>query len=83
MSTEPTSEPADRPDRLVLEGIPEWRREDGGQALIATLYNEDSHGDYFNPFVSIQSYSELIEPEHFELERFRGHRIRVTIEVIE
>jgi hypothetical protein len=70
-------------EQLVLEGIPEWRREDSGQALIATLYNEESSGNFINPFVRLQSYSDDGWPVHSELERFRGHRIRVTVEVIE
>jgi cold shock CspA family protein len=70
---------------LQFEGLVKYDKEDGGQALIATIYE----GGPEDMFVRIQSWEEEDqnnpdkEPEHKTAKSLEGKRVRVTIEVID
>jgi hypothetical protein len=67
-------------EKIILEGVVECKKEDGGQALIAevgdVVGNKDSEF-----FVRLQSWDE--NREHPEMNSFKGKKVRVTVEVIE
>ncbi len=65
-------------NKLVIEGEVGYKREDGGQALIAEL---ESPMVSRHMFVRLQSWDEKCF--HLEALQFQGKRVRVTIEVIE
>lgn len=52
--------------------------DDGGMAKIIGLYDENSGLQ-----VQLTSWDESDEPNHTTLEQFIGHKIRVTIEIID
>jgi hypothetical protein len=62
--------------QIVLEGniMEDFRREDGGAALIGTIGDQNIH-------VDIVSYDE--DMMHEQMNQLMNHRIRVTIEVID
>lgn len=71
-------------------GVVDYDKEDGGQALIATIYEQEgvSEDNENGMFVRIQSWhtdaDELPEEERHPMAmKLAGKKVRVTIEVIE
>lgn len=65
--------------QIVLEGVVEFKTEDSGQALIATLVSaSDAQPEIF---VRIQSWDVALR--HEKAKRLAGKKVRVTIEIIE
>lgn len=69
--------------KIILEGEVKCEKEDGGRALIASIYHEvgktvDSDDGLF---VRIQSWSE--DMNHPQMDELSGKKVRVTIEIIE
>ena len=75
--------------KLVLAGIVKYDEEDGGRALIATIY-----ADGLSPmFVRIQSWDDEstgtdaqgyeVGFKHTEARQLEGKKVRVTVEVID
>ncbi len=69
--------------KKVFEGVVEYDKEDGGQALIATIYDEDDENATM--FVRLQSWEDENEaqdeePKHLEAMRLSGKRVRITVE---
>lgn len=70
-------------------GVVEYDEEDYGQALIATICEQEEHSPVADAmFVRIQSWhgnAEDLPPEqrHPEAMKLAGKKVRVTIEVIE
>ena len=60
--------------RLVIEGIAQFRTEDGGAAKIATICDDDAEDGVF---VRIQSW--YGNHEHPEAARLEGKRVKVII----
>jgi hypothetical protein len=69
---------------IIFEGVVEYASEDGGQALIASIYEQTeppSAPEEPGMFVRLQSWD---EGGGHELARsLEGKRVRVTVEVID
>jgi len=63
--------------KVVVEGTVAITEEDGGQAMIAAI--EDENVPEF--FVRLQSWSE--ERRHIVMRHLAGKRVRVTVETID
>ena len=63
--------------KVVVEGTVAITEEDGGQAMIAAI--EDENVPEF--FVRLQSWSE--ERRHIVMRSLAGKRVRVTVETID
>ena len=63
--------------KVVVEGTVAITEEDGGQAMIAAI--EDENVPEF--FVRLQSWSE--ERRHIVIRSLAGKRVRVTVETID
>ena len=63
--------------KFAVEGTVEIKEEDGGQAMIATI--EDENVPEF--FLRLQSWSE--ERRHIVMRHLAGKRVRVTVETID
>jgi hypothetical protein len=63
--------------KFAVEGTVEIKEEDGGQAMIATI--EDENVPEF--FLRLQSWSE--ERRHIVMRSLAGKRVRVTVETID
>ena len=59
----------------------EFKKEDGGMALIATLVNESDQDNDKGVFVRLQSWDE--DKEHEVARSFEGKKVRVIIETID
>jgi hypothetical protein len=78
-------------NKLVLEGVVEYDKEDGGRALIATI-NDIEDADC-GMFVRIQSWDDVstgkdeqgyeVGFKHTQARQFEGKKVRVTVEVID
>jgi hypothetical protein len=73
--------------KKVFEGVVEYDAEDGGQALVATIYDEVPEANS-GMFVRLQSWKDedpavQTPPDHPEANLFRGKKVRITVEVIE
>lgn len=78
--------------KRVFEGEIDYEREDGGQALIATICDPVPADDKCTMFVRVQSWDEKalnkdgeMRPDrysHKEARTLQGKRVRVTIEEI-
>jgi hypothetical protein len=74
--------------KLVFEDVVEYVSEDGGRALIATIY-----GKCEDMFVRLQSWDNKPTGEdeqgyeqgfqHIQARQFEGKKVRVTVEVID
>ncbi len=79
--------------KKVFEGRVEYQSEDGGQALIASIYDEvpPRPVEWGGMFVRLQSWKDETpeqnasgeRPVHQEAEKFRGKKVRITVEVID
>lgn len=67
--------------KKVFSDVVEYRSEDGGQALIADIQEEGADLTSPGMFVRLQSWDEKYV--HENAEKFRGKRVRVTVEIIE
>lgn len=66
--------------KVVLEGVPqETDRQDGGMAVILTLYPDDD--DDRQTFVRFQSWDDA--KQHGDIAPFLGKRLRVTVETVD
>lgn len=65
-------------EKIILEGVVECEKEDGGRALIAQIESENEEDDVF---VRIQSWSD--DRTHTVMNSIQGKKVRVTIEVID
>lgn len=63
--------------KSVTEGNVEVRYEDGGQAMIITIYSDGEE----EIFIRLQSWSET--KTHTEASKLLGKRVRVVVDVIE
>ena len=65
--------------KVVVEGTVAITEEDGGQAMIAAI--EDENVPEF--FVRLQSWSEESPRRHTVMRSLAGKRVRVTVETID
>ena len=69
-------------EKIIMEGLVECKKEDGGRALIAEINRdpslEDNDNDAF--FVRVQSWSD--DRTHPTMSNLKDKKIRVTIEII-
>lgn len=68
--------------RKVFEGVIEYDKEDGGQALIATIVDQtlNDSDTTTGMMVRVQSWDE--SEQHVEARQIEGKRVRVTVEEI-
>lgn len=73
--------------KKIFEGVVEYEKEDSGQALVATIYDEVPTNPNPQMFVRIHSWVDASpdsgDPVHAEAERLRKKKVRVTIETID
>jgi hypothetical protein len=70
--------------KLKTEGVlKKESQEDGGQAVITEglSFNTANSDEDNGMFVKIQSWD--MDTEHVDLNRFLGHKVRITIEIID
>ncbi|AFU88274.1 hypothetical protein CcrColossus_gp404 [Caulobacter phage CcrColossus] len=65
--------------KVVMEGVVDPKKEDGGMALIAEGFEHNPH-EPNGMFVRLQSWDE--KKEHITFNQFVGKKVRVTVEVV-
>lgn len=65
--------------KVVMEGVTEFHKEDGGMALIAENFEHEPHAAN-GMFVRLQSWDET--KQHAMARQFEGKKVRITVEVI-